>query len=102
MTGRVTRAAMRHGGRETMQIRSSYVGVADGAPFLIDGINVWDHAWEDVPGDFATVRDLLGKDVSLGVCRITTGSKTIRFAAMEVSACMWAFYLPEGHDFEAP
>jgi hypothetical protein len=85
-----------------MRIRSSYVGVVDGTPFLIDGINIWDHTWEDVPGESASIRDPNGRDVSLGVRRITTDSKTVRFAALEISNCVWAFYLPEGHEFEVP
>lgn len=64
---------------------------ADGEPFEIDGVNVWDHQWlslHDMEGCF---------DPSCGtrfvpVYRINTPEKTVRFAAQEDSNCVWGFY----------
>jgi hypothetical protein len=85
-----------------MKVRATHLGVVDGSPFLVDGINLWDHPWEPIAGETVHTRDPAEREVTLPVYRITDGAVTIRFASLEISAGVWAFYLPEAHDGRTP
>jgi len=84
-----------------MEVQSSYVGVVDGVAFLIDGVNVWRHEWRRVPGDHAIIRADNGQDQTVPIYRIDANGAVVTFAAHEISSCVWAFYLPKGHEYEA-
>lgn len=68
----------------------------DGNRFLIDGVNVWSRAWQNVPGQSAQIKDpLYGQDFSFPVYTIQDGEKEVRFAAGEFSNTIWGFYVLE-------
>jgi hypothetical protein len=63
-------------------------------PFLIDGVDVFQHEWREVSdAPRAEVRDPLYKQpFSFSVYEITSGAKRIVFAAGEFSNNVWGFY----------
>ncbi len=68
----------------------------DGVTFLIDGVNVWAHTWNDMPGQLAEIKDpLYQQSFSFNVYTINAGPQKIIFAAGEFSNTVWGFYVPE-------
>ena len=78
-----------------MNIDDNWTFVAacvDGQSLLIDGIDVWKHAWHDTK-DLAHVKDpKYHQDFAFHVFEIRDGDSTIQFAAGEFSNCVWGFY----------
>jgi hypothetical protein len=72
------------------------VGVAlEGQPIRIAGLNVWDHSWSRLerprlqlphPGYPSQLHEM-------DVYEIRTGGEPVRFAAGELSANVWGFYV---------
>jgi hypothetical protein len=68
----------------------------DGAPFAIDGIDVW-RTWTPT-GERATPTDPLypWQDYDFPVYTMTDGTRTVEFAAGEMSNTVWGFFQREG------
>ena len=65
----------------------------EGEPALLDGVDVWKHEWQEVPGEMATVTDpLYGQEFQFTVFRISEAGRVIEFAAGEFSNCVWGFF----------
>ena len=65
----------------------------EGEPALLDGVDVWKHEWQQVPGEVATVIDPLhGQQYRFGVFRIREAGRVIEFAAGEFSNSVWGFF----------
>ena len=65
----------------------------EGEPALLDGVDVWKHEWQQVPGALATVTDpLYGQELQFSVFRISGGGRVIEFAAGEFSNSVWGFF----------
>lgn len=61
-------------------------------PFLLDEFNVWDYSWEPVNGmRFANLGSRSCPD-PVPVYQILGDGKAVRFAAHEMSNCVWGFY----------
>ena len=61
-------------------------------PVRIDGVNVWDHKWQE-SGRKAEVTDpRRGQSFTFEVWSIATKKKSIQFAAGEFSNGIWGFY----------
>jgi hypothetical protein len=72
-----------------------FIGHACGiGPFMIDGVDVFQHDWHAVPGaPTADVKDpLYHQSFSFPVFEIVLGPKRIVFAAGEFSNNVWGFY----------
>lgn len=68
----------------------------EGENFQIKGVNVWDQAWEVVPGQDARVHDpVYGQEFVFRVFTIQDGKEKIEFAAGEFSNGIWGFYVRE-------
>lgn len=65
----------------------------DGAPFEIDGVDVWKCEWLSDSSELLPVRDPLYHQLfEFHVYKIITGERVVRFAAGEFSNCIWGFY----------
>jgi len=71
-----------------------YKSVIDGHELKIDGLNIWDHDWQDQHRSIAVKDPIYQEDHTMGVYEINAGTKTIRFAAGEFSNMVWRIYLP--------
>jgi hypothetical protein len=68
--------------------------VFESDPTTLVGINLWDHAWESMGQQVLLYHPLYPlRPENLSVYRITTNDATIEFAASEVSANAWAFFI---------
>ena len=66
----------------------------EGEPALLDGVDVWKHKWQQVPGEMATVTDpLYGQEFQFSVFHISESGRVIEFAAGEFSNSVWGFFL---------
>ena len=69
--------------------------LADGEPYLLNGIDFWKNDWKDT-GERITVRDPhYGQEFRFYVYTITDGQRTERFAAGEFSNCIWGIYIEQ-------
>jgi hypothetical protein len=60
---------------------------------MLDGINVWKHAWREIGAAPVTVKDpRYGQDFYFAVYEISYRGKTVVFAAGEFSNGVWEFY----------
>ena len=66
----------------------------EGEPVDLDGVNPWEHEWTRVHD--LTLQPAPSTNDLFDVWRIDTGGRTVMFGAGEVSANVWAFYLPVG------
>ena len=71
--------------------------VIEGHPMLIGGLNVWDHDWNRVQGPPLELPhpSYPSQVHSMSVYEIRDGGECVRFAAGELSANVWGFYVPE-------
>lgn len=72
------------------------VGVAtEGQPILLRGLNVWDHDWKRVQGPPLQLPhpSYPSRLYSMSVYKITNRGECVRFAAGELSANVWGFYV---------
>ncbi len=67
--------------------------IADGDPFEINGLNIWDFKWQDTRQSIKIKDPNYGQDYVFGIYEITNDKKTIRFAAGEFSNCVWGIYV---------
>jgi hypothetical protein len=69
--------------------------VIEGKPLVIGGLNVWNHVWKRLPGPALQLPHLSYplQLHTMTVYEITDRGECVRFAAGEVSANVWAFYL---------
>lgn len=83
--------------------RWSFIGRGyEGDPFVIDGINVWEHPWSSVFPQGANVRDPIdGRKFVFDVFQVIVGDRRLLFAAGEFSTCQWGFYVPAPAEIEA-
>jgi hypothetical protein len=66
-----------------------------GSAMLIGGANVWDHKWESLDADVELAHPSYPHQIRrFSVWRITLGQRMILFAARELSANVWGFYVP--------
>jgi hypothetical protein len=70
--------------------------VVEGQPIRIAGLNVWEHAWNRVeqPRLELPHRSYPSQRHAMTVYEIAAGGEPIRFAAGELSANVWGFYVP--------
>lgn len=68
--------------------------VAEGQEVIISGVNPWSFTWKRSPEPPLELAHPLHQTQRhlMGVFEIQIGSGTLRFAAAEVSAGVWAFY----------
>lgn len=66
--------------------------IIDGDPYFIDGINIWDHPWENSGEDIQIKDPLYNQNYTFTVHVIKTDKSEIIFAAMEFSNCVWGIY----------
>jgi hypothetical protein len=70
--------------------------VAEGQPIYVGGLNLWDHEWRQVeidPIELPHPQYPLQMH-QMRVCEIEGSVKQVKFAAGEVSANVWGFYVP--------
>ena len=72
------------------------MGVADGDErFEIDGVSIWSHRWNRLPVKAIRFREpLYGQRHSFDVYELDE-MPHIRFAATELSNCVWGFLVPD-------
>ncbi len=69
---------------------------AEGQPYPIEGIDVWQNKWQPLEGELAIVKDPHhGKIFQFSVHQITAGDRQATFAAGEFSNGIWGFYVPD-------
>lgn len=57
------------------------------------GVNIFDHPWQDT-GERVSVKDFSGNEMMpLPVYRVMIDGEERQFAAVEVSNCVWAFFI---------
>jgi hypothetical protein len=74
------------------------VGVVyEGDPIWIGGFNVWNHKWNLLKGPALELPhpSYPSQRHSMSVYEITAGGERVRFAAGELSANVWGFYIPD-------
>jgi hypothetical protein len=73
----------------------AHVGL-EGDGFKIGGVAPWMHQWKRVPdGPVQLPHPSHRSELHpFWIYEITTGAKTIKFAATELSAGVWGFYVP--------
>ena len=71
--------------------------VLEGDPMWIGGLNVWDHKWNQLQAPALQLPHphYPSQRHSMWVYEITAGGESVRFAAGELSANVWGFYVPE-------
>src|ERR1700730_16408338 len=77
-----------------MEMKWEVIGTShEGRPFLIDGIDVWEHEWKKSPGDKADIVDtVVGHRYRMQVYEIAASGRVIYFTAAEFSMGVWGFY----------
>jgi hypothetical protein len=72
--------------------------VVEGEPISVGGINVWDHQWRQVESRPIELPhpQYQSQMHPMYVYEIEGSVETVKFAAGEVSANVWAFYSPLG------
>ncbi len=70
--------------------------VSDGEPLKIGGINVWDGEWESLNQEEIKIPhpSYPSQTHTLWPYCIKHGNSKIKFAAGELSNCVWCFYVP--------
>jgi hypothetical protein len=74
-----------------------HVGIVmDGQSILVDGLNPWAHEWKPTDDRAFEVPHPSYPDQRhwMYIYEIIHGTKTITFAAGELSANVWSFYVP--------
>jgi len=66
----------------------------EGEPVDLNGVNPWEHEWKQMHD--ITPQPAPSTNYLFRVWRIDTEGRTVIFGAGEVSANVWAFYLPVG------
>jgi hypothetical protein len=71
--------------------------VGEGQPARIRDVNVWDYTWTRLnePSVELPHPNYPSQLHSMNVYEITAGGERIQFAAGELSANVWGFYVPE-------
>lgn len=64
----------------------------DNQEFLIDDVNVWDHVWEPVKGARFANLGSRSNPISVPIYELSVNGVSFRFAAHELSNCVWGFY----------
>ena len=75
----------------------AFAGVSHGStgPFLVQGVDVWQHPWTPTGGPDAAVADpQYGQPYRFTVYRVAVQGRTVTFAAGEFSSGVWGFYTP--------
>ncbi len=74
---------------------AAHVGI-EGDGFQINSVAPWRHPWLQVPEDPIELPHPShpSETHTFRIFEITAGVKTIRFAAAELSASVWGFYVP--------
>lgn len=69
----------------------------EGAPLRLSGVSVWENEWEalDVPSVELPHPTYPHQLHSFQIYRIVSPMGEVVFAATDVSACVWAFYVPD-------
>ena len=69
--------------------------VIEGQPMVIGGLNVWNHDWKRLPGPPLQLPhpSFPSQLHSMTVYEITDRGEYVRFAAGELSATVWGFYV---------
>lgn len=73
------------------------MGIAgEGNDFLIEDANVWDKQWQRISGPSITLLHptCSGQTHKFDVYSMMTDTGPVMFGAAEVSANVWAFYVP--------
>ena len=70
--------------------------VIDGEDFRIEGIHIWEAEWRNV--DPIAIKlphpDHPNQKADFWIYEIGSGTNIVRFAAGELSNCVWGFYIP--------
>src|SRR5262245_53525852 len=89
MPARIRRRAR----RRTMTTWTFVHAGPEGQPAILDGVDVWKHTWQRVPGEVASVTDPhYGQTFQFSVYRVTEAGRVIEFAAGEFSNSVWGFF----------
>lgn len=78
-----------------MTWRYAHIGV-EGDDARIDGLEVWKHKWRriDAPPVELPHPQYPNQIHKYWICEIGDPSAPVRFAAGELSPCVWGFYVP--------
>ena len=70
--------------------------VSEGQPIYIGGLNLWEHEWQQVERDPIPLPhpQYRLEMHQMRVYKIEGSVKQVRFAAGELSAGVWGFYVP--------
>ncbi len=71
--------------------------VIDDQPIRVDGLNPWQHEWKttDQPDIELPHPSYPNQLHRMSIYEITNGTKTVVFAAGELSANVWGFFVPD-------
>jgi hypothetical protein len=72
--------------------------VTEGTPITIGGLNPWDFEWRQVQDEAVELPhpSYSNQRHRLWVYEVINGDHRVRFAAGELSANVWGFYVPAG------
>ena len=70
--------------------------VVEGQPMIISGLNVWDYKWTSLkePAVKLPHPDYPAQLHSMNIYEIINGEQKVKFAAGELSANVYGFYVP--------
>jgi hypothetical protein len=77
-----------------------FVGTpVDERNYVINGVNVWAHKWQEIEDETAHVQDPhYSQDFQFDVYIIEHEEQRVKFAAGEFSNGVWGFYVPDETD----
>jgi rhamnosyltransferase len=72
-----------------------FIGIShDGDKFKINSISIWSHKWQEIPNQFAHVKDpSYGQEFKFHIYVIEYEDKRIEFATGEFSPNVWGIYI---------
>ncbi|BCJ91424.1 hypothetical protein IZ6_21590 [Terrihabitans soli] len=74
--------------------RYAHIGT-EGQAFDLNGLNPWAYEWRSLEENVTLPHpDYPSQFHAYRVWEINAANKVLRFAATDVSNCVWAFYLP--------
>ena len=70
--------------------------IIEGEPIMVSGVNPWNHKWQEAGGQRVRLPHPSYPDQmhEMNVFEIETGGRVVTFAAGELSASVWGFYVP--------
>jgi hypothetical protein len=79
---------------ENSQNWQFFRSVIDGDELRIQGLNIWDHPWNDLQRSVTVKDPIYEQDHVMGIYELNHGDQQVLFAAGEFSNMVWGIYLP--------